>query len=90
MAVVLALLGAVALLAVSWCALHVRREVLRRRQAAHVRAALEPRATVAGPGERCGADEVPRCSSPTATGTAVDHAVTVPVGPHAGAAGASR
>lgn len=85
-AVILALLGVVALSAVAWCAFHVRREVLRRRQVARVRAALEPRTTVAELRERCGADLLPRYPTPTVAAGGPDPAVTV--GPAAHGTGA--
>lgn len=64
---VLAVLGAVAVGVVWWLGLHVRREVLRRRQVARVRAVLEPRTTVAELRERCGADLLPRYPTPPVT-----------------------
>lgn len=84
MVVVVILLGVVALLAVGWCALHARREVLRRRQVARVRAALEPRTTVAELRERCGADELPRYPTPAGAGGTPD--TSAPAGPTPAAA----
>ena len=57
---ILTLLGAVALGTVMWVACHVRREVLRRRQVARIRAVLAERVSVAELRERCAADDLPR------------------------------
>ncbi|GAB2966635.1 hypothetical protein [Saccharothrix stipae] len=87
---VLVVVGSVAFGVVWWLALHVYREVLRRRRVARVRVVLEPRATVTGLWKRCGADELPCPPSSTPVEAAVDRALTVTVGPHAGVTGAAR
>ncbi|WP_157621627.1 hypothetical protein [Saccharothrix sp. NRRL B-16348] len=83
---VLAVVGAVAVGVVWWLALHVRREVLRRRQVARMRATLEARTTVAELRERCGADKLPRYPTPTVAAGGPGPAVTV--GPTAHGTGA--
>jgi hypothetical protein len=80
---VLGLLGLVVLSVMAWCVLHVRREALRRRQVARVRAILEPRPTVAELRRRCGADGLPRYPSPTPTGVVGGPHPAAPVGPTA-------
>lgn len=63
---ILALLGIVAAGTVGWVAHHVRRELLRRRQVARVRAALAApgRISVAELRARCGADGLKRYPTP--------------------------
>ena len=63
---ILVLLGAVACGVVTWVAFHVRREMLRRRQVARVRAALASRISVAELRARCGADSLARFPTPRA------------------------
>jgi hypothetical protein len=71
---ILVLLGAVAVGVVLWVAHHVRRESLRRRQVARVRAAVACHVSVAELRERCGADSLARY--PTPSRAASDPALT--------------
>lgn len=57
---ILVLLGLVAAGLVGWLIYHVRREILRRRQVARVRAKIEQRPTVGELRKRCDADWMPR------------------------------
>jgi hypothetical protein len=62
---IVTLLGAVAVGLVCWLAYHVRREVMRRRRVARVRAAVAGNLSVAELRARCGADEMPRYPTPS-------------------------
>ncbi|GLZ29380.1 hypothetical protein Lesp02_15700 [Lentzea sp. NBRC 105346] len=74
---ILAVLGAVVVGIVCWLGYQVRREAIRRRQVTRVRAAVEPRPTVAELRERCGADTLPRYPTPTVAAGDPDLAASV-------------
>jgi hypothetical protein len=57
---ILIMFGAVVIGLIGWLAHHVRREMLRRRQVARIRAAVDGRVSVAELRARCGADSLPR------------------------------
>ncbi|WP_447002440.1 hypothetical protein ACRAKI_22235 [Saccharothrix isguenensis] len=61
---ILALLGMAVVLSILWCGCHVRREVLRHRQVARMRTALDPRTNASELRERCGTDLLPRYLAP--------------------------
>ena len=57
---ILIMFGAVVVGLIWWLAHHVRRETLRRRQVARIRAAVDDRVSVAELRARCGADSLLR------------------------------
>ncbi|MEO6085988.1 MAG: hypothetical protein ABIQ18_23045 [Umezawaea sp.] len=75
--VILVLMATVVVVLVAWLVHHVRRELLRRRQVARVRAALAApgRVSVAELRARCGADTLRRYPTPSGTAGVPDPAV---------------
>lgn len=65
---IVALLGLVALGVVVWLGIKVRRELLRRRRVARVRAQVEQNLTVDELRRRCAADSLPRYPGPSRKG----------------------
>lgn len=78
---IVTMLGGVAVGLVCWLGHHVRRETLRRRQTARVRAVLAGHISVAELRQRCDADNAPRY--PTPSGVASDPDLAALDGPTA-------